>query len=292
MKKIAPLLVLIAATLWGSNGVFVNLLKDSGFSPIQRTSIRMVIAVLLEALILFCTSRESFKIDKKGFFWSMLTGIFGMYLFLVLYTLSIARVGMAVAGVLIYLMPGLVMAYSCIFEKEKFTLYKGIALAFNLAGCALVSGIASGGMSDPLGILSGLLAALFYAFNNIAVGSKLKKYSATTKMFYPALGAGLCALIYLVIFTDVFESMRIVLSNGKILMIFVLWAICCSIATYYCFNTAIAYMPISSASLLSTFEPVAAVLFGVFLFHESLDLFGILGVILVIVSLIIAESKK
>ena len=125
MRKFAPLMVLLAAVLWGSNGIFVNLLADSGFGSIERTSIRMVLAVFMEALILSVTDKESFRIDKKGLLWSAAIGIFGMYLFLVLYTLAIARVGMGTAGVLIYLMPTLVMIYSCLFLKERFTLIKG-----------------------------------------------------------------------------------------------------------------------------------------------------------------------
>ena len=110
MRKLAPWMVLLAAVLWGSNGIFVNLLADSGFSAIERTSVRMFLAVFMEAVILFLSDRKSFRIDRKGLLWSLFIGVFGMYLFLVLYTSAIARVGMGTAGVLIYLMPGLVTA--------------------------------------------------------------------------------------------------------------------------------------------------------------------------------------
>lgn len=291
MKKLAPLMVLLAAVLWGSNGVFVNLMADSGFSSIERTSIRMVLAVFMEALILFATSKESFRIDRKGLAWSAAIGIFGMYLFLVLYTVSIARTGMGTAGVLIYLMPTIVMIYSCLFQKERFTLIKGIALLLNLGGCALVSGIASGGGDDFLGILCGVLAAFFYAFNNIAVAHGLRKYLATTKMFYPALFAGMSALVCLCLFSDIGMIMRRLTEDPKLILFLMLWALCCSILTYYLFNTALSYLDIVTASLLSTFEPVAAVLFGVFLFNEKQGFFGWIGVFLVLASLILIEVK-
>lgn len=284
-------MVLLAAVLWGSNGIFVNLLADSGFGSIERTSIRMVLAVFMEALILSVTDKESFRIDKKGLLWSAAIGIFGMYLFLVLYTVSIARVGMGTAGVLIYLMPTIVMIYSCLFQKERFTLIKGIALLLNLGGCALVSGIASGGGDDFLGILCGVLAAFFYAFNNIATAHGLRKYLATTKMFYPALFAGMSALTYLCVFCDIKVIAARLVSEPRLILFLALWALCCSIFTYYLFNTALSYLDIVTASLLSTFEPVAAVLFGVFLFNEKQGLFGWLGVFLVLASLILIEVK-
>ncbi len=291
MKKIAPVMVLLAAVLWGSNGVFVNLMADSGFGSIERTSIRMFLAVFIEALILFLTNRESFRIDAKGLAWSAAIGVFGMYLFLVLYTLSIARVGMGTAGVLIYLMPTLVMVYSCLFASEKFTLLKGVALLLNLSGCALVSGIASGGGSDIVGILCGVMAAFFYAFNNIAVAHGLKGYAPATKMFYPALFAGLSAFVCLCIFYDIKAIALRLASEPRLILFLALWALCCSILTYYLFNTALSYLDIVTASLLSTFEPVAAVLFGVFLFNEKQGLFGWIGVFLVLASLILIELK-
>lgn len=291
MKKIAPWMVLFAAVLWGSNGIFVYFLADSGFTGIERTSIRMFLAVFMEALILLLSDRKSFRIDGKGLLWSLFIGVLGMYLFLVFYTMAIAKTGMGTAGVLIYLMPGLVMAYSCLFGKEKFTLIKGIALFLNLAGCALVSGIAEGAGSDLTGILCGIIAAFFYAFNNIAVASGLKSYGPATRMFYPALFAGAAAFIYLCLFSDIGSIASRLIYEPELLLFIALWALCCSIFTYYLFNTALSYLDIVTASMLSTFEPVAAVLFGVILFHEQQGLSGWIGVILVIVSLILIELK-
>ncbi|MCR4633641.1 MAG: DMT family transporter [Erysipelotrichaceae bacterium] len=291
MKKLAPWMVLLAAVLWGSNGIFINLLTDSGFSAIERTSARMVLAVFMEAVILFLTDKKSFRIDGKGLLWSALIGVLGMYLFLVLYTAAIARVGMGTAGVLIYLMPSLVMAYSCLFKGEKFTLIKGIALCLNLLGCALVSGIMNGAGSEVTGILCGIAAAFFYAFNNIAVAHGLKDYAPATKMFYPALFAGLSALVYLCVFSDIGSIASRLSADPKLIFFIALWALCCSIFTYYLFNTALSYLNIVTASMLSTFEPVAAVLFGVLLFNERQGLFGWIGVILVIASLILIEYK-
>lgn len=291
MRKFAPLMVLLAAVLWGSNGIFVNLLARRGLGGIEWSSVRMILAVFMEALILCLRDRNSFKIDGKGLLWSFLIGIFGMYLFLVLYTQSIARVGMGTAGVLIYLMPALVTAYSCLFKGEKFTSIKAIALLLNLSGCALVSGIADGAGSDMAGILCGIGAAFLYAFNNIALASGLKKNGPLTKMFYPALFAGMAASVYLCFHSDIGNITSKLFSDPGLLLFVASWALCCSILTYFLFNTALSYMNIVTASMLSTFEPVAAVLFGVLLFNEKQGLFGWIGVIFVVVSLILIEYK-
>ena len=113
-----------------------------------------------------------------------------------------------------------------------------------------------------------------------------------TKMFYPALAAAILALAYLVVFSDPARIVNVFMADPRILLICILWAFCCSICTYYLFNRALSYLDVETASLLSTFEPVAAVLFGLFLFNEKLDMFGVIGVVLVIVSLVINEIKE
>ena len=201
MKKSGTLSVLLAALLWGSNGVFVNILADSGLNNIERTSFRLLIAAVLEALIVFFSDKEAFRIGKKDLFWSVLTGAIGIFAFLVFYTFCIVRVGMGVAGVLIYLMPAIVLIYNVVTGKEELNAVKVISVVMNLTGCALVSGIASGGSFDLLGIAMGVLTALCYAFNNIVLAEKFEDCRPMTKVFYPALFAALLALIYLLLFS-------------------------------------------------------------------------------------------
>ena len=112
-KYICILYVIIAALLWGSNGVFVNLLSSSGFNSFERTSARMIIAALVETVI-FCFRKEKEKVKSRDLILFALAGIIGIYGFVATYTLCISRVGMGTAAVLIYLMPTIVMIYSCI----------------------------------------------------------------------------------------------------------------------------------------------------------------------------------
>ena len=282
-------MVLIAAVLWGSNGIFVKLLASSGLNSLERSSIRLIIAAILETIIVYLSDRKSFNIEKKDLFSAALIGIIGIFGFLCSYNQSINLVGMATAGVLIYLMPSIVMIYSCIFNGQKLTAKKILVLVLNLIGCGLVSGILSDQSGNILGIVIGLFAAFCYAFNNIGVATALKKYSPLTKMYYPALFAGICGLLYLLIGSDITKIGTILISNPKLILICLVWTICCSILTYYLFNSALSYLDVSRASLLSTFEPVAAVIFGVVLFHEQIDVFGIIGIIMVFVSLVLNE---
>ena len=287
MKRKAAFLVLLAAVLWGSNGIFVKILSGKDLSGLEMTCSRLVISAVLDGIFVYIKDKRCFQIDREAFFYSFSIGLIGICGFLILYNICIGRVGMGVAGVLIYLMPVFVTAYSVLFKKERLTSVKILALVLNLVGCALVSGIASGGNFDLLGIVTGVLTALCYAFNNIVLGDKLKDHPALTKLFYPAFSAGIISLTYLLLKSDIGRIVSVMTGDPKLLLTYFLWAVCCSLLPYYLFNVALSSLDLMSASLLSTFEPVAAVLFGIFLFQEKIDLFGMIGVLFVLISLIL-----
>ena len=69
----------------------------------------------------------------------------------------------AVATLLYYLAPVLVMLVAPLVLKERLTLKKGGVIAVALAGMVLVSGVFSGGGGSMRGMLMGVLAASFYA---------------------------------------------------------------------------------------------------------------------------------
>ena len=277
--------VLAATFLWGSNGIFVKLLDNSELNSFDTASARMIITALIET-VFFCFLKEKEKVKAGDLIWFALVGMIGIYGFVVTYTMCISRIGMGVAAVLIYLMPTIVMIYSCIFANEKLTLIKALALAINLVGCGLVSGIVSDVKADLLGIAFGVITALCYAFNNIVV-SKLSGYSPFTRMYYPALFAAVCGVVYLALFSNPLHVMNQMLADPNSLFVSFLWAICCSMCPYYLFNRSLKGLSITEASMLSTSELIFAVLFGIVFFHEPFDFANVIGAALVFLSILI-----
>ncbi len=178
MKRLAPLLVLTAAVLWGANGLFVAPLQDAGLSGTQITCARFISAAT-GAFAICAAKRCSLRIGSlRDATWFALNGVAGVFLFGLFYTYAIQATGMATAAVLIYLMPSFVMAFSVFTRREPCTARKVLCLAMSLLGCALVSGVAAPGASvAPVGVLFGVLAALFYACNNIVQAGRSRATS-------------------------------------------------------------------------------------------------------------------
>ena len=257
----AVLMVLLAAACWGANGIFINILTAYGVNGTQMTLVRMASMAVLTGIWLAAKNPAALKIDLRDLVWFVPAGALGLFMFGLFYTYSIQLVGMGTAAVLIYLMPSLVMLFSVVFLHEKFTPGKGLCLVLSLLGCALVSGVAGGVTLDAGGVAYGLGAALCYTLQNILLATKLKKYSPMTNLFY--MPGALAANLGL--------------------------GLVCSLAAQWLYTAALKTIPASRASIAATFEPVAAALFGLVLFGQKMDGFGVAGIVCEIAALVLLQ---
>lgn len=290
--RLAPVLVLLAATLWGSNGIFVKLLNAAGLNGPQITAVRMCSVPVLCLLVLLCTDRSRLRIDPADVKWFLLNGIAGTFCFTLLYTLSIEWTGMATAAVLIYLMPSLVMLFSVLFLGERFTPRKGLCLVLSLLACGLVSGLAGGLTVRLSGLAAGLGSAVCYTVYNILVATKLRRYSPLTIVFYSGLVAAVPSVLYAALAGDLPGIVPIFSQHPEALVLNVLLALFCSVLPYGFYNTAVKTMAASQASILATFEPIAAALFGLILFQETVSFSGWVGIGCEVAALVLLQLPE
>jgi len=285
-------MVLLAAALWGANGIFVNLLTADGLSSTQITFTRMCSVPVIAWIALMLTDRNALHVARQDVKWFALNGVFGVYLFSLLYAVSIQFTGMATAAVLIYLMPSLVMVFSILFLGERFTGRKGLCLVLSLLGCALVSGLAGGLTLQVTGLLAGIGAALCYTVYNIMIATKLKAYAPLTIVLYSGLFAALMSLLYTAFRGELLPMGAIYEASPAALVLNIFMGFACSVVTYFLYNSAVKIISPSKASILATFEPIAAALFGLVLFHEMLDGFGWLGIVCEIAALVLLQLPE
>lgn len=278
MKKTASLMVLAAATLWGSSGLFIDRIARTGLSGAQMTAVRLCMVPIFVAALLYFTDRRQLHVDGKDMPFQILNGIVGIFVFNLCYTYAIRLVGMATAAVLIYLMPSLVMLYSVLFLGERFTARKGLCLVLSLVGCGLVSGLADGFTMNAMGLIMGLISALCYALYNILVVTRLKKYSSFTNVLYPFAFAAVAAVAYVAVCGEFPGTVETILRRPDALAWCAALAVCCSVASYWLYNTAVKTVGAGHAAIIATFEPVAAALLGLVILHERLTVWSVLGI--------------
>ncbi len=287
MKRLATLAVLAAASLWGLMGLFVRRLSSAGLGSIELVQLRVLCAGLLIGLYLLLFRRGSFRIRLRDAWCFLGTGLGSILFFSYCYYQCMRYCSLSVAGVLLYTAPVFVMLFSIPVFRERLTARKLLALCMAVLGCVLVSG--AGGHALPWqGLLYGLGAGLGYALYSVfARLASLRGYDSWTITFYTFLVCGLgCVPL-----VDVGQIVR-ALCVGSTLAWVVAMGIVTGLAAYLLYTWGLGKLEPSRASILATVEPVVATLVGFFVFHETLSLTGVLGILLVLGAIAVLSVQK
>jgi drug/metabolite transporter (DMT)-like permease len=281
------LYILIAAFLWGGTGVYFKELSARGMEPMQVVLIRTSFAMIGLGVWLLIKNRKAFRIHLKDFWCFLGTGVASLLFFNWCFFSAINETGMAVAGTLLYTAPAFVTVMSALLFKEKLKLPGWGVLVITILGCMLVSGIVRNEDTiNIVGILYGLGAGFGYALYTIFSRYALNKgYSPMTISFYTFT---LCALGTIpFIFTITSPNLLHMASDAGTWMYAVALGSAGCLLPYWLYTKGLSGVTGATASMTAALEPVVIALFGVFLYHESLTVWQVLGMILVLGSIII-----
>lgn len=272
----AALFVILAACMWGTLGVTVKVLSAFGFSPIQMVVARLSVSAIILGIFLLFTDRKKLFIKIKDTKWFLATGIFSMLFFNTSYSVTVSLTSLSIAAVLLYTSPVFVTLFSIPIFKEKLNRKKAAAMVLSVIGCALVSGVVSNSAShlSGKGLFLGICAAIGYAFYGILARILVKKYHALTILFYTFLFAGMGGVFV----GDVKGILLKVADRPISLLVIIMVALFCSVLPYILYTNALKYMEASKVSIIASIEPVVATILGIFLYHEVMTLFSVIGI--------------
>ncbi|MFI3208390.1 MAG: DMT family transporter [Eubacteriales bacterium] len=289
MKKVYYLLIVMAAVLWGSTGIFSTIMSNAGIESTQMSLVRSCVATFVVGIIYLVKDRSIFRLKKFSdikYFIGM--GIVSYAFFNFCYIRAIEETSMGVAAILLYTAPSIIMVLSVILFKEKFTLKKFIILCVTFVGCILVTGLDSGmDAISAKGLIFGLCSGLGYALYSIFGKYALKEYSSITAVFYMCL----------------FSSVPFFLIQNPITVIEIfnetnMWAVGITFAImsaalpYLAYTKALEHVEASRASLIASLEPVVAAIFGIVLFAEGVSVAKIVGILLVLGAVVVMSLDK
>lgn len=284
MKRLAPVFILIAGTLWGIMGIFVRTLGTYGFTSIQIASMRIIGGAVLFAVITAVTDREKLKICVKDMVWFLGMGIGSILMFTVCYFTTMSISSLSIAAILLYTAPVMVMLMSLVLFHEKMTGKKFAALIMAFAGCVLVSGL-GGDMRLSAGALGlGLLSGFGYGLYSILGTYVLKKYNPLTVTTYAFLCGGVGALLVCKP-GDIIGKISAAQDRGRLVLLIFLTAFVTAVLPYLFYTIGLSYVKASSASIMASVEPVVATFAGVVVFHEDMTPASMTGILLVIAAI-------
>ena len=288
-QKTGTMLIILAGCFWGSMGIFVRKLGEEGFDSIQIVSIRVTLAALFFSLILFLKDRSGFKISLRDIPLFLGLGFGSVLFFTVCYFTAINMMSLSTAAILLYTSPIWIMLMSVLFFHEKLTGRKLLALAAAFGGCVLISGISGGGITLT-GLLVGLGSGIGYGLYSILGTIALKRYSPYTVTAYTFLFAAAGSLI-ICRPGEMLGSFAASDHLAGLILFCFLTAFVTAVVPFLAYTLGLESVEASKAGILATIEPMVATLFGVLIFKEPLTIFSSIGILMILSSVIILNTK-
>ena len=283
------LCAMLAGIVWGTMSIFVENLKNIGISTMSIVFLRTGVTTVFLSLCLAIFKPQLLKIKLQDIWIFLGNGILSLVFFTFCYFNAIVKSSAAIAAVLLYTAPVFVMLLSLLLFKEKLTKVKIFTCFIAIIGCVLTSGLLDGENTVSLeGVLFGLGSGFCYALYSIFTGIAIKKgYNALTIIFYSFLFAGVTSMP----FAELKHTLPIVFSGYSPLLYTLGMGVVTAIIPYFLYTTALNNIEASKASIIASIELVVASLVGYFCFGQGLSIIGILGILLVLLSIVVLNVK-
>jgi len=283
------LYIVLAGFLWGSSGIFSNLLSPYGFSPLQLTAVRGIVSGLCMVISLLIFGRGYFRVRKNQILFCLAAGA-AVFCTAASYYTAIRASSVSTAVVLMYTSPAFITGYSVLFLGEKITKGKALSIAAMILGCMLVSGIFTGMTFSPWGIFWGLAAAICYSvYSILAKIEVMRGVHANTASLYHFTTMGFIGLFFL----DPSSTAASVAKNPAVVIPLLIGiGICTCVLPYFLFSLSLRTLSVGTASALEILEPLSATLYSVIFFREKLTLSSIGGIVLILGACLILSRME
>ena len=286
---IGSILIILAGCFWGSMGIFVRKLGTYGFTSIQIVSIRVSLAALIFALVLFVKDRAGFRISIRDIPLFLGLGFGSILFFTVCYFTAITMMSLSTAAILLYTSPVWIMLMSVLFFHEKLDRRKLIALALAFAGCILVSGISGDGVTT-VGLLVGLGSGIGYGLYSILGTVALRRYSPYTVTTYTFIFAAIGSWV-ICRPKDMIAKFSSATDISFLILFCCLTALITAVIPFLAYTLGLERVEASKAGIIATIEPMVATLIGIAVFSEPLTLMSGAGIILILSAVVVLNLK-
>lgn len=282
-------LAVTTAVMWGIMGIFVRDLSHNQFTNIEISFFRCALAGAAYFIFLLLTKPSALKVNIKGLVICVLYGAVAYSISFVSYSVSVSRIPVGVATVLMFMSPIWVVILGTVMFKEKLQKSKIVTIVICFIGAILVANLIGGGeiKLDAIGILAGIINGIGVALQILLPKFFAKEYDRDTLLVYGFLGAA-SVLLFGMDFGSVAEHISNTPMTNLIWDLFGIGILCTMVANAACVKST-QYVEASTTSILSALEVVVGTLVGFFIFHEHLTFLQIAGEVIIVVGAIGSE---
>lgn len=286
-SNLACIKIVFAAFFWGFIGLVSKILFSQNFNSFTIITFRIFIAFLGILILLLLNKIQITKVDKKDFKIILLYSLLGIFLYNFAFYSALKNLPIAIAIILTYFYPVIVLFLSSIFLKEKISKKKIISIILTSIGIIFVINPSNLESIKTIGIIFGLLSALFMA-SNCLIGKKLlKKYSPITITFY-SFFINTFILLIIGTFTHQFQYTFNILTSTLLLIL----GLIITLLAFILYNSGLKQIESSKVAIITTLDIIISTLTGFIILKEKIILIQIIGIILVLSGIISLNLKN
>lgn len=296
-RKLAYLALLVTSIIWGFSPPIIKYSLNY-ISPTIFLFYRFLLTSIIFAIPLIIRLRK-IKPSLRDLFDYLWIGFIGTPLCLYLFFVGLQKTSAIDASIISILSPIIVVIGGVIFLKENVTKKEmiGIILAFAGTTFTLIEPIFSSGGSigkNVLGNFLVLLSAIAWAIFTLITKKRCKKLDSfilSSSSFVLALIL-ITPLVFLQGNLNPLEHFQFFSLNFGAFLGIVGMVIFGSVIAYTTYVYGVSKIEASEATIFTYLQPIFSIPFSIFLLHEKVDVFFLIGAFLIFAGVFIAETRR
>lgn len=289
-KRLGTLITLIAGIAWGLSGVSGQYLMSRGVSVDMITSLRLLVSGFFLVGLAYATAKEQLLAvlkDKNALLGISIFAMLGLVLNQTAYLQAIYHTNAGTATVLQYLCPILVLAYTCLKDRQVPTGTEIISILLAIVGTFLIA--THGQLNElsitPIGLFWGIFSAFTYALYIILPGKLIRLYGSMVVIGLGMLMGGIVVTLGVQTWKQ-----NLPLDTGTTFGLLGIVGVG-TIFAYTAFLKGVSLVGPVNGSLLASIEPIASVFFAVWLVNEQFYTIDFVGMLLILLAVLLISMK-
>ncbi|MED2874508.1 DMT family transporter [Bacillus thuringiensis] len=285
---LGSLYLILASSIWGGMYVVVKVLV-SVIPPLELVWLRYLVAIVALLIIGFVT-KQKWRIEKRYFLIIIAIGVIGYAISIVTQETGTMLSSAQMGAIITSSTPAFMVVFAWLILKERLTFKKGISVCLATIGVIIIVGIGDLNMSNILGGISLLIAALTWALMSVLVKRLPSDYSQIVVTTYSTL----VALIVLTPFVlprlhaiDVSQLTRPTIWGGLLYL-----GIISTAVAFLLWNRGLQMLNASSGGLFFFFQPVVGTLLGWLILGERIGVTFWVGSTLILIGVLLVIREK
>lgn len=278
----------LAAGIWGGMYVVVKVVV-AVIPPLELVWMRYAVAIIALLIIGF-VKKLSWRIRRHDILLIITIGIIGNTISIVTQEIGTSLSSAQMGAIITSSTPAFMAIFARLLLKERLNLQKGISVALATIGVLLIVGNGQIDMSNQLGGLSLLIAALTWALMSVLLKRVPSDYSPIVVTTYSILVAIIILTPFVWVNADEIHFSQLTHPTiwGGLLYLGIISTAC----AFILWNRGLQMLNASSGGLFFFFQPLVGTLLGWILLGESLGGTFWIGSILILIGVLLVIREK